>query len=104
MKPDKQAQTRDDKGRWKQGRSGNPKGRPKKNLCIPDILKEIGEEDFGNGASNLEQVMRVVFKKALNGEMRAIEYISERMEGKPAVKEIINKDELCEGFDLQVIE
>ena len=55
-------------------------------MCIPDILKEIGEEAYKGDTNNLEQVMRVVFKKALNGEMKAIEYISERLEGKVSIK------------------
>ena len=35
-------------------------------------------------------IMRVVFKKALNEEMKAIEYISERLEGKVAVKQTLD--------------
>ena len=88
--PDKQEITRDSIGRWEKGQSGNPNGRPKKNLCIPDILKEIGRECDKDDISNLEMIMRVVFKKALNGEMKAIEYISERLEGKIAVKETMD--------------
>ena len=104
MEPDKQVKTRGPNGRWKKGQSGNPNGRPKKNLCIADVLREIGEEEYQDGITNLEQVMRVVYKKALKGEMRSIEHICERLEGKPPVTEIRNDNELCEGFNLVVIE
>tara|TARA_B100000965_G_C19599822_1_gene761950 strand:- start:56 stop:364 length:309 start_codon:yes stop_codon:yes gene_type:complete len=99
--PDKHVKTRDKKGRWKQGRSGNPNGRPKKNLCIPDILKEIGNEENIDGINNLEMVMRVVFKKALNGEIKAIEFIAERLEGKVAVKD---STQWVKPFDKIVLE
>ena len=95
--PDKHVKTRDNNGMWKQGQSGNPKGRPKKNLCIPDILKEIGQEKGTDGTTNLEMIMRVVFKKALKGEMKAIEYISERLEGRPHTKD--SKEMWTRPFD-----
>ena len=72
------------------GESGNPNGCTKKNLCIPYILKEIGQEEYENGISNLEMIMRVVFKKALNEELKAIEYISERLEEKVAIKQTLD--------------
>ena len=37
---------------WKPGQSGNPKGRKKKELCIPDILRTIGEEKVTDPATN----------------------------------------------------
>ena len=95
--PDKQEITRDSIGRWEKGQSGNPNGRPKKNLCIPDILREIGEEQGTDGTTNLEMIMRVVFKKALKGEMKAIEYISERLEGRPHTKD--RKEAWTRPFD-----
>ena len=78
--------TRDNNGRWKQGVSGNPKGRPPKNLCISDILTEIGQETE-DGISYLENVLRTVYRKAINGDMKAIEFIADRTEGKPVLME-----------------
>ena len=78
--------TRDTNGRWKQGVSGNPKGRPPKNLCISDILTDIGQE-LEDGISNLENVLRTVYKKAIRGDMKAIEFIADRTEGKPILME-----------------
>tara|TARA_Y100001963_G_C6591854_1_gene358327 strand:- start:67 stop:408 length:342 start_codon:yes stop_codon:yes gene_type:complete len=79
--------TRDEKGRWKEGVSGNPKGRPIKKLCIADILKVISQEEFDTDNSKLQKVLRVVFDKAIKGDMKAIEFIAERLEGKPKIME-----------------
>ena len=85
--PVKQVKTRDKQGRWKEGTSGNPKGRPIKKLCIADILKDISSEEFDSNSSKLEKVLRVVFNKALKGDMKAIEFIADRLEGKPKIME-----------------
>ena len=47
-------------------------------------------------------VMRVVYKKALNGEMKAIEYISDRLEGRPHTKD--RKEAWTRPFDKIVFE
>ena len=91
--PVKQVKTRDKKGRWKEGTSGNPKGRPIKKLCIADILKDISSEEFDSNNSKLEKVLQVVFDKALKGDMKAIEFIADRLEGKPKIvdKKVISR-------------
>ena len=43
-KPVKHEITRDKKGRFVT--SGNPNGRPPKNLCISDLLKDVGREMY----------------------------------------------------------
>jgi hypothetical protein len=71
----------------KLGQVLNPHGRPKKISCIPDILREIGDEvDPKTGAPNLETVMRIVYNKALQGAAWAVEFIAERCEGKVAFR------------------
>ena len=44
-KPDKHEITRDDKGRWKNGVSGNPKGRPK-GMTMTELIKDIGDVEL----------------------------------------------------------
>lgn len=68
---------------WKKGQSGNPNGRAKKGLCIPDILNRIGKEPAGiDKLTKLEAVLCLVYKKALEGDNWCVEYISSRTEGK----------------------
>lgn len=86
---------------WKPGQSGNPKGRPKKERFIPDILEKISHEKLSplilaqiekifpeaKNMTMLEAMLRIVYVAAITGkkltDMSAVNYISERMEGKP---------------------
>ena len=69
---------------FKPGQSGNPKGRPPKVRCIPDILRKIGEEEGTKDGqeTKLDVVMRKVFKYALDGKSWAVQFIADRTEGK----------------------
>lgn len=83
--PDKQAENREENGQFKPGLSGNPSGRPPKIKCIPDILLSIGEEEIDTKEGNiskLEAVLRMVFKKAFEGQNWAVQFIADRTEGK----------------------
>ena len=75
--PVKQVETRvrDSRGRWIEGHSGNSNGRPKKSLCITDLLREIGAEEI-NGSSQMELVVRKAYEMAISGNMRAINFIT----------------------------
>ena len=81
--PDKQVKNRE-KGQFKPGVSGNPKGRPPKVRTIPDILRKIGEEDGLKDGSKtkLDVVMTRVFGYALEGKPWAVQFIADRTEGK----------------------
>ncbi len=68
---------------WKKGQSGNPAGRPKKAVCIPDLLKKISDEESGSDMNKLEVVLRVIYKKAVSGDLQCAQFIADRMEGKP---------------------
>jgi hypothetical protein len=73
---------------FKKGKSGNPKGRPKKALCIPDILKAIGKEPgtVDGKHTKLDIVLRKVFEFALDGQAWAIHFIADRTEGRAIQK------------------
>ena len=61
---------------FKKGNSGNPGGRPKWKH-ITEILRKEDNLD------RLNMVVDKVFEMALTGNMRAIEFIADRLEGKP---------------------
>ena len=80
---------RDNKGKFVKGNPGNPNGRPRKAICIPDLLRKVGDEECNlNGAKipKIEAVVREIYKQALKGKQSAIDFIAERTEGKVADK------------------
>jgi hypothetical protein len=67
--------------KWKPGQSGNPNGRPKKENCLTDILKsKVDAEDLAERLINA----------ANNGDMIAMKYIYDRIDGRP--KESVDID------------
>ena len=65
------------------GKSGNPKGRPKKTPSIPDLLQEHGDlihEETGK--KQLDVVMKNVYDLAIDGEKWAVQFIADRTEGR----------------------
>ena len=80
------------------GKSGNPKGRPKKKKCIPDILRELTKAKTTNNITKLEQMLFNIVEKAIDGDPFSITFVADRMEGRPA--QVINQtvEELPSGF------
>lgn len=67
---------------FKPGVSGNPSGRPKKKL-VDQSLTELLE------ATDSEQALalaKVLLAKALDGDVKALQLVAERTEGKPSQK------------------
>lgn len=64
---------------WKPGQSGNPRGRPKKRL-IDEALEDLLAN---NDAEAARDVAAALLKRARNGDLRAIQLIAERTQGKP---------------------
>jgi len=82
---------------WKKGQSGNPNGRPRTAMCIPDILRRIGEEPVSpvmlarlrakwgpdlHPKNNRDAYLMVAMAQAQEGDADARKFISERTEGK----------------------
>lgn len=74
---------------FKEGKSGNPNGRPRGSKNLSTILKAMLEEDvevFIDGKKERRQfqevIIRKLLKKANDGEIRAIIEIFDRVEGK----------------------
>ena len=68
--------------RWKPGQSGNPKGRPKgsKNLMtlfgeLFDMKVTIRERGAVRKVTGREALVRVLYQKAINGDLKAIEQL-----------------------------
>jgi len=74
---------------FKKGESGNPAGRPTGTRNLSTILREMLEEDIDvviDGVKTKKQfkdaIIRKLLQKANGGDLRAIEHIMDRMEGK----------------------
>jgi hypothetical protein len=74
---------------FKEGESGNPAGRPKGSKNLSTILKEMLEEEIEitlDGKKERKQfkdiIVRRLVKKANDGDLRAIQEIFDRTEGK----------------------
>lgn len=75
------------------GQSGNPKGRPKGARSLSTILQEMLEEPIEIVVDGKKQkrefrevIIRKLLKKANDGDMRAIQEIFDRVEGKAQQK------------------
>lgn len=72
---------------FKPGVSGNPKGRPKKEYCLTDILKEQGnweDVDTDNGKiTRKDAIAKKLWDMAMNDDVVALKYLFDRLDGKP---------------------
>jgi len=72
---------------WKPGQSGNPKGRPPAGWSWAELLREAGEEiDKKSGKPFKELVSKKLWKKCMEGDVRAIKELMNRMDGMPLQK------------------
>ena len=80
------------------GKSGNPRGRPKKAKCIPDILRSITKAKIEGYETKLHAILDNVVEQAIKGDQWSIQFIADRMEGRP--KQVIDQtiEELPSGF------
>ena len=70
---------------FKKGQSGNPGGRPKGSTSLVSLLKRLGAEpsDTDKNLTRDEAMMREIYKAAETVDKQAIQFITERREGKP---------------------
>ena len=88
---------------FKPGISGNPNGRPKKENCVSDLLRNKGDEIQDDGKTKLQAVIDTLYLRASQGELKAIDMIFDRLEGKPAQKLEVEETLLPTGFDIGLI-
>lgn len=73
---------------FQKGQSGNPAGRPKKEATLTNILQRIADERSValNGADMIsakEALARKLIQMAMGGDIQAIKYIYDRIDGTP---------------------
>lgn len=74
-------------GRFVPGQSANPKGRPKKGQTMTDILEKTLKKKSikvdGKMISGKEAAAIKIMQLALKGDVAALKYIFDRIDGKP---------------------
>ena len=70
---------------WKPGQSGNPKGRPKKNICLTSLLKEeiakLNPEDKKKRTWG-ELIVLATMRLAIKGNATALKEVWARIDGR----------------------
>jgi len=91
---------------FKPGQSGNPAGRPKKGECLTDILRNqaaLLDVDTTDGPiARREALSRKLWAMAMTGDMAAIKYIYDRIDGKPRESMDLDMTQRVEG-DINII-
>jgi hypothetical protein len=80
----KQEKERNPDGTFPKGKSGNPKGRPKGKSLTNQLREALREIEANTGEQyDVLLVKRLLDKAISKGDMKAIQMIWERLEGKP---------------------
>ena len=84
--------------RWKKGQSGNPNGRRN---AYSDLIREFSFQKV-NDKERREIILQKLFQLAERCDLRAIQFIVERMEGKALDRqERVNKSEPIQVMVIQ---
>ena len=78
---------------FKKGESGNPKGRPRKDESLSDILRvQLNKRIAGGESKKLakEAIVEAMIRLAVNGDLTAARMIMDRTEGTPKQTADIN--------------
>jgi hypothetical protein len=68
---------------WRKGQSGNPNGRPPgSRSSIREELRRLAAEKDANGHTNATRVAEVAWKAAIAGDLEAVKWITDQIEGK----------------------
>ena len=68
---------------FEKGTSGNPAGRPPKKQSLTELLNDYGDQPADDKLSRKEALAAKVWELSLAGDMTAIRYIYDRIDGKP---------------------
>jgi len=83
------------KYQFKEGQSGNPKGRPPILPQINEAIANVLNEKEG-AVTTLEAILRALIKKAIKGDIKAAQLILDRAYGKPQQSFDVTNDPLTE--------
>ena len=90
------------KHQWKKGQSGNPNGRPKSGFALNEYITDLANVELEDKKTMLEAVVAKVYEEALDGNMTAINFLADRILGKPSqsigIKDV--SDEPIKVFDI----
>ena len=90
------------KHQWKKGQSGNPNGRPKSGFALNEYITDLANVELEDKKTMLEAVVGKVYEEALDGNMSAINFLADRILGKPSqsigIKDI--SEEPIKVFDI----
>lgn len=90
------------KYQWKKGQSGNPNGRPKSGFALNEYITDLANVELEDKKTMLEAVVSKVYEEALDGNMTAINFLADRILGKPSqsigIKDV--SDEPIKVFDI----
>jgi hypothetical protein len=73
---------RDEHGRYLPGASGNPGGRPKGSVSLVTAIRHELERRQDSGQPGIEAVAARLVDLALDGDIRAVREIGDRLDGK----------------------
>jgi hypothetical protein len=74
------------RGRFQKGESGNPAGRPPKDETFTAILYRKLDEVSQGGKTRKEYIIERLIDMAEKGELSAIKYLMDRLEGTPTAR------------------
>jgi hypothetical protein len=73
---------RDKNGRFRAGRSGNPRGRPPADICLTTLLRAaLAETDRTAKRTKARLVIDALILAACEGDMKAMGHILDRVDG-----------------------
>ena len=67
---------------FQKGQSGNPKGRSKSSKLFKDALNLALSSGTGNRDEGLRIIVRALIANSLDGDIRAIREVADRLDGK----------------------
>ena len=94
--------------RFQPGQSGNPKGRPPKNISILTKVKELLEQDAGKGKTNAQLIAEALIElakdKGAKGNVPVLVELLNRIEGRVpyALDHSLQKSEALEELLLKL--
>lgn len=91
---------------WKPGQSGNPNGRPKKAVCITELVRSYlnGTINTKGGIISRGQALaEKLYECAKDGDMTAIKLLMNYIDGLPIQKVEVKKTEDVPEYDLSVL-